>query len=147
MAELALPLHRIVVGSHTEWSHAVRSCLSLLEKDGLITSTYSNAVITSIKSGEGLYMDLGYEVLLAHTRPEQGSLGVGLALTVLDSPVLLNGDQRHPIRQIWGLCALDSHSHQELMANFAKVLMNEAIRQKISQATSATEIHDLISQA
>ncbi|MCF4006470.1 PTS sugar transporter subunit IIA [Corynebacterium uropygiale] len=147
MANLGIPEHRIAVVEPTEWASATRTCLELLREDGLIEQRYIDAVLDSVRSGSGLYMDLGKGVMLAHTRPENGAKGTGLALVVLSTRVDLNEDPAHPIDQIWGLCAEDTHSHQELMAAFARVLMNEEIRSQISAARTPSDIIALLDQA
>lgn len=147
MADLGIPEHRLAIVHTTDWKEATRTCLELLLRDGLIEQRYIDTVLDSVSSGAGLYMDLGKGIMLAHTRPENGAKGTGLSLVVLPNRVALNDDPAHPIDQVWGLCAEDTHSHQELMAAFARVLMNDEIRAQLSSARSPSDIIALIDQA
>lgn len=147
MADLALPDHRIRFLAAPTWREAVRETFAPLLADGYVEPRYVDAIVRAVGDGSGMYMDLGDGIMLAHTRPEQGALATGLCLGVLREPVLLGGHRGHPIRQVWGLCATDAHSHQSTMAGLAAVLVNPPCRERIAAARTIPDVLSAIEAA
>lgn len=135
MANLNLPASRVRVSEASDWRSAVTLCLSLLKEEGFVEQRYIDKVVESIASGKGLYMALGEGILLAHSRPEDGACKTGLSLVVLKNPIALgDNDSGKSIQLIFGLSAVDTHSHQELMSEFAKVLLQSSVRESLKTA-------------
>lgn len=147
MADLNLPEQRIRFLAAQTWQEAVRETFAPLIAEGCVEPRYVAAILDAVADGSGMYMDLGDGIMLAHTRPEQGALATGLALGVLLEPVPLGGDSAHPITQVWGLCATDSHSHQSTMAGLAAVLVNPACRERIAAARTVPDVLSAIEAA
>ncbi|MDK6260352.1 PTS sugar transporter subunit IIA [Corynebacterium frankenforstense] len=147
MADLPLPDSRIGFMHASDWRAAVERSLGMLEAEGFITRNYIDTVIASVESGKGLYMALGQGLMLAHCRPEDGALETGISLVVLDEPVPLGDSDDHPVNLIWGLCANDSHAHQQIMAELAKVLMQFEAREALSAARDIEAVRAAIAAA
>lgn len=144
---LTIPEHRIRFLESSRWREAVRETLSPLVEDKLAEPRYVETILDSVADGSGLYMDLGHGIMLAHSRPENGALGTGLSLGIARQPVFLNNAADHAIRQIWGLCATDSHTHQETMAGLAAVLVNPESRDQIASARTVSDVLTAIAAA
>ena len=131
---------RIQVDSLSTWEGAVRQAALPLLNDESIRPVYVETVIAAIRAPGGTYMDLGFGFTLAHARPDKGVIRSALSLLVLKRPVLLNDDERHPMRAVIFLAAADDVSHQESLAAIAPLLMHREWRDSVFQATSSEEI-------
>ncbi len=116
------------------WRAAIRLVSAPLLADGSITSDYVDAMEESIAAG-GTYIDLGYGIALAHTRPERGVVRTGLSALWVRPAVLLNDEEAHPIDLFFCLAAADATSHLETMATLATLLSDDDARAALLQAT------------
>jgi len=107
------------------WADLVRQSAALLERGGVITAGYVEAIFESF-ARNGNYMVVAPRVLLAHARPERGALGTGLSLVTTTQDVAFNDDPGVPVRLFFTLAAADSTHHLDLLAHLASVLTDES---------------------
>jgi PTS system ascorbate-specific IIA component len=120
------------------WRDAIEQVAAPLLRSGAITRDYIDAMLESIAAG-GTYIDLGFGIALAHTRPENGVNRTGLSALWVRPQVLLNDEEAHPISLFFCLAAVDSTSHLDVMAALARVLSNQTARETLLAARDSAE--------
>ncbi|MGO2751122.1 MAG: PTS sugar transporter subunit IIA [Pseudoclavibacter sp.] len=121
------------------WRDAIELVSEPLLESGAITRDYVDAMLTSIAAG-GTYIDLGYGIALAHSRPEHGVLKTGLSALWVRPAVLLNDEPAHPITLFFCLAATDSSSHLATMAQLGELLTDDAARNSLLAATTTADV-------
>ncbi|WP_098455783.1 PTS sugar transporter subunit IIA [Sanguibacter antarcticus] len=119
------------------WRDAIGQVSAPLLDDGAITREYVDAMLTSIAGG-GTYIDLGFQIALAHARPEMGVVQTGMSALWAPQPVLLNDEEVHPITLFVCLAAADSSAHLAAMARLGVLLSDETAREALLAAPDAT---------
>lgn len=121
------------------WRDAIELVSEPLLESGAITRDYVDAMLRSIAAG-GTYIDLGYGIALAHSRPEHGVLKTGLSALWVRPAVLLNDEPEHPITLFFCLAATDSSSHLATMAQLGELLTDDAARNSLLAATTTADV-------
>ncbi len=106
------------------WQEAVRAGGELLLKAGKCQPSYIEAMIRAVQE-LGAYMVLAPGLALAHARPEDGALQVGLSLVTLDNGINFGSEANDPVKMVISFCAPDHHSHIEMLQSLAEFLMSE----------------------
>jgi mannitol/fructose-specific phosphotransferase system IIA component (Ntr-type) len=70
----------------------------------------------------GPYIVIAPGIALAHGRPSEAVLEIGLSLVTLAEPVIFGNEANDPVRLVIGLCAIDHSSHIDIMAELATFL-------------------------
>lgn len=121
------------------WREAIDLVTAPLLESGSITSAYVDAITASIAAG-GVYIDLGFGIALAHSRPENGVQHTGLSSLRVSPTVLLNDDPQHPIDLFLCLAATDANAHLETMRELASLLSDEQLRTQLLAAHTSAEV-------
>ena len=128
------------------WRDAIHRVAAPLMASGSITQQYEDAILDSIAAG-GVYIDLGFGIALAHSRPENGVLKTGLSSLRVATPVLLNDDAEHPIDLFFCLAATDATGHLDTMQELASLLIDDDLRTRLlaadSPAAALAVIHEI----
>ncbi len=116
-----LPAHRIQKISRGKNLSEIMTLLAqpLLE-DGLIELGYLEAVEKEFEDPRNTF-HIAPGVLLPHTKPENGSLGIGMSLGILEEEILVNQKR---VRYIFFLSAVDNKRHLSAMADLVKLVTN-----------------------
>lgn len=94
-----------------EWEEAVKVGCQLLFDKGLVTSDYSEAIISDIHQ-YGPYVVIAEDFAMPHSRPENGVKSLGYSLLTFREPVDFMG---RAARVVLTLAAPDDNSHIELL--------------------------------
>jgi PTS system ascorbate-specific IIA component len=70
----------------------------------------------------GPYIVIAPGIALAHGRPSEAVLEIGLSLVTLAHSVVFGNEANDPVRLVIGLCATDHSSHIAIMAELATFL-------------------------
>jgi len=125
------------------WRAAIDLVAQPLLDSGSITPAYVEAMTESIANG-GTYIDLGFGIALAHSRPENGVVATGLSSLRVSPPVLLNDEPAHPIDLFFCLAATDATGHLETMQELASLLTDDELRTELLAATTPAEVTAVI---
>jgi PTS system ascorbate-specific IIA component len=90
----------------------------------------------------GPYMVLAPGLALAHARPEDGVLELGMSVITLKTPVEFGSELNDPVSLIISFGGVDKESHIGMLQALAKFLMVEENQDFLRQATSVTEVMD-----
>lgn len=128
------------------WREAIALVAQPLLDSGSITPRYVEAMTDSIAAPGGTYIDLGFGIALAHSRPENGVQANGLSSLRVRPAVLLNDEPEHPIDQFFCLAATDAGEHMATMVELAGLLSDEQLRTQLLAATTSAEVLAVITQ-
>ena len=127
------------------WRDAIARVSAPLLASGAIGQEYIDAMVSSIAAG-GTYIDLGYGIALAHSRPENGVVRTGLSSLRVTPAVLLNDDPAHPIDLFFCLAATDPNGHLQTMMELANLLSDDELRTRLLAAHNAAEVATVINE-
>lgn len=126
----------------TDWEGALSKAVALLEADRRVTTEYLEEVLVANQK-LGPYFVVAPGIAIAHAAPGVGVLETGMALLRLEEPVV-SGSSNDPVRLVFAFCAVDSDSHVELLASFARVMTAEGNMNKLLNEPNLTIIRNLL---
>ncbi|HAT54313.1 MAG TPA: PTS mannitol transporter subunit IIA [Lactobacillus sp.] len=130
--------------SDLSWQDAIKLAAEPLVTNGSITEQYVTSMI-DVVDNQGPYINIGDHIALAHTRPENGSNRISLALLKTSHTVdLVNHD--HPITLWFVLSAVDNESHLEVIKQLMSLLTDEKKVEALMNSSSVDAILNAISQ-
>ena len=101
--------------------HAIEMAGDLLVASGRSTPDYTESMLDAVAEN-GPYIVIAPGIALAHGRPSEAVLEIGLSLVTLAEPVVFGNAANDPVRLVIGLCAIDHDSHVDVMAELAGFL-------------------------
>lgn len=122
---------------------AVRKSGELLVHSGLATNNYVDGMIENVEIN-GTYIVIAPGIAMPHARPEEGALDVGFSIVSLKEPVVFGHPKNDPVKIVIGLCAIDHQTHLKALAELVEILSHEENVACFANATSKTEIMDII---
>jgi mannitol/fructose-specific phosphotransferase system IIA component (Ntr-type) len=105
--------------------HAIEMAGELLVASGRSTPEYTESMLDAVAEN-GPYIVIAPGIALAHGRPSEAVLEIGLSLVTLAEPVIFGNEANDPVRIVLGLCAVDHSSHIDIMAELATFLGDSA---------------------
>lgn len=127
----------------TEWQNAIiKSAKPLLDNE-IINQDYIGAMIESVKE-YGPYIVIGKHLALAHARPEDGALKLGLSLCLFDKPVIFNHEFNDPVKIIFCLSAIDSYSHLNVMKAIVNLIKEDNNLNKLLEAKDIETVKKIL---
>lgn len=121
------------------WQEAVRAGGQLLINTAKCTLSYVDAMVRAVQE-MGPYMVLAPGLALAHARPEDGAIEVGLSLVTLSTPVKFGSEANDPVYVVISFCAPDHESHIGMLQSLAEFLINEENQRLLKTAETVDEI-------
>lgn len=122
-----------------DWESAVRAGGQLLLESSKCAPEYIDAMVRTVKE-MGPYMVLAPGLALAHARPDDGTLEVGLSLVTLETPVEFGSKVNDPVELVISFCAVDQQSHVEVLKALARFLRDDENQQLLKNAKSVDEV-------
>lgn len=129
-----------------DWRQAVRAGGDLLVQAGMCEPRYVDAMIKAVED-MGPYMVLAPGLALAHSRPEDGALRMGMSIITLANPVEFGSEENDPVQLVISLCAVDKQSHIGMLQELAEFLVEPANQSLLKQATSIEEVMSAFSRS
>ncbi|SBW08239.1 Phosphoenolpyruvate-dependent sugar phosphotransferase system, EIIA 2 (fragment) [uncultured Eubacteriales bacterium] len=126
-----------------DWEDAIRKSAVPLLKDGAITQSYVDAMITSVKE-TGPYIAITPHLALAHARPEYGAKEIAIGITTVVPPVEIGNKENDPIKYIFCLSAVDQKTHLNAMSALARLLDKDEFYNMLDTAKDAKEVLEYI---
>jgi len=121
------------------WQDAVRQGGNLLTTAGKCEQRYVDAMVEAVET-MGPYMVLAPGLALAHARPEDGVLDLGMSIITLETPVEFGSELNDPVNLIISFGGVDKESHIGMLSALAKFLMVEENQDFLRKATSISEV-------
>jgi len=129
----------------SNWEDAVRAAGQILVDRGKCTPHYIDAMIGAVRT-IGPYMVLAPGLALAHARPEDGVLEIGLSLVTLKKPVKFGSEANDPVSLVIAFGGVDKTSHVKLLTALAGLLEDEKRRDAITTARNVKDVIATIHQ-
>ena len=128
--------------ANMNWEEAIKKAAIPLLENKSIEDKYVSAMIDSVKEN-GPYINIGENIAMAHSRPENGVLKVALSLLKTDPAVdLVN--ENHKVKLWFVLSAVDSNSHIKVIQQLTQLLGNKEIIEDMISAKNVDELVDVI---
>ena len=135
--------HSIRVGAIAlDREHAIEMAGELLVASGRSTPEYTESMIDAVAEN-GPYIVIAPGIALAHGRPSEAVLEIGLSLVTLAQPVVFGNEANDPVRLVVGLCATDHSSHIDIMAELATFLGDSVSVNTVLNAVDSDHIRSL----
>jgi mannitol/fructose-specific phosphotransferase system IIA component (Ntr-type) len=122
-----------------DWEGAVRVGGQLLLEARKCTPGYIDAMVRTVNE-MGPYMVLAPGLALAHARPEDGVLQVGLSLVTLKTPVNFGSAANDPVQLVFSFCAVDHERHVEVLKALALFLREEDNQRLLREAETIEDV-------
>ncbi|KAA3661539.1 MAG: PTS sugar transporter subunit IIA, partial [Chloroflexi bacterium] len=125
------------------WETAVSRSGNLLVNTGKCTPGYIQAMIDAVHK-MGPYMVLAPGLALAHARPEDGVLEMGISLITLAPPINFGSEDNDPVSLVFAFGGTDSKSHIGLLTELAELLEDDDRRESLAAAKTVDELFGII---
>lgn len=122
--------------------HAIEMAGELLVASGRSTPEYTESMLDAVAEN-GPYIVIAPGIALAHGRPSEAVLEIGLSLVTLAEPVVFGNEANDPVRLVIGLCATDHSSHIDIMAELATFLGDLVSVNTVLNAVDSDHIRSL----
>ena len=122
-----------------DWEEAVKAGGQLLLDAGICESRYIEAMVDAVRR-LGPYMVLAPGIALAHGRPEDGVLKVGMSIINLKTPVEFGSEANDPVYLVISFGGVDNESHVAMLQELAVFLMEEENQELLKKATAVNEL-------
>ncbi|WP_377890831.1 BglG family transcription antiterminator [Alkalihalobacillus sp. R86527] len=128
-----------------DWREAIKTAsLPLLNKEQ-ISSTYIEAMIKNVEE-LGPYVVIAPGIAIPHARPEEGVNTVGMSLLRLDETVPFSEKDKHQVKLLIVLAAVDNETHLKALAQLSDLLSEEENLEVIYNSTEKEDIIKLVSK-
>lgn len=121
------------------WKEAVFKCGEILVKNKICELRYIDAMINVVER-LGPYMVIAPGIALAHARPEDGALRVGMSIVSLKTPVNFGSRINDPVELVIGFTGIDTQSHIGMLKDLAVFLMDEQNQKILKTATRSSDV-------
>jgi ascorbate PTS system EIIA or EIIAB component len=119
-AEVALGAR--VGAAPRDWREAVRVACSPLVDAGAVEPRYVDRCLAMVEE-HGPYMVVAPGIALAHARPEDGVVALGLSVAVLSVPVDFGHEDNDPVGLVFAFGSPDKDQHVGLLSALARQLV------------------------
>jgi PTS system ascorbate-specific IIA component len=127
-----------------DWRAAVRAASELLVEAGAAEPRYVDRCIATVEE-LGPYMVVAPGVALAHARPEDGALRLGLAVATLRDPVEFGHAENDPVDVVFAFGSPDRDQHVGLLGALARRL-TEGLADDLRKAADEGEARRLMEE-
>jgi PTS system ascorbate-specific IIA component len=127
-------------------SDAIRAVGKLLVESGRTTANYTEEMLSVVEEF-GPYFVLAPGIAIAHSKPSDSVLSSGMALAVLEDPVIFGSEHNDPVRLLFALCAVDHDSHITVLAELASLLADVEMVNSLLNKFTEEEIRTALSNA
>ena len=122
-----------------DWEAAVRKGGELLVNAGKCLPGYVDAMVRTVRE-LGPYMVIAPGLALAHARPEDGALAIGLSLVTLDTPVAFGSAINDPVELVISFCAVNKNDHIGMLKDLADFLRSDDNMSLLKTAKTIDEV-------
>ncbi|EXF25522.1 PTS sugar transporter [Nesterenkonia sp. AN1] len=127
-----------------DWQSAIRLAGGLLEKSGIASAEYTQAMIDNVVEN-GPYIVIAPGFAFAHARPSEAVHHTGMSWVRLKEPVDFGSGENDPVSLIVALAAVDSKDHTNALAELSGVLGDDDTRAALDAAPSPAAISAILS--
>lgn len=119
-----------------DWKEVIIKVARPLLNEEVIEGRYISAMIKAVEEF-GPYIVVGKHLALAHARPEDGVNKLGLSVMTLKEPVNFGHPDNDPVKIVFCLAAVNSHSHIKVMKSLVELIDDT---EKLDKLIAATDV-------
>ena len=138
-----------VIGVQVEgWQAAIEAACQPLLDGGSVDARYVERCVEMV-STHGPYIVVAPGIALAHARPEDGAIKLGLAVATLSEPVDFGHEQNDPVNLVFAFATPDREQHIHLLAAIAEGIsrgLAEKLRRAGDPATARTVLEEILDE-
>lgn len=139
-----LPDSAVTVGAHAaDWREAVQLAGEALARSGATEQGYAARMIQVIEEF-GAYIVIAPGLALAHARPGPDVNTDGLAVVILDEPVVFGHPHNDPVSVVLSLAVSTPEAHVTSVAELANVFNEPDAIPALAAATSVDEVQRIL---
>jgi PTS system ascorbate-specific IIA component len=127
-----------------DWRAAVRAASQLLVDGGAAEPRYVDRCVATVEE-LGPYMVVAPGVALAHARPEDGAVALGLSAVTLREPVEFGHAENDPVDVVFAFGSPDRDQHVGLLGALARRL-TEGLADDLRKASGESEVRKLMEE-
>lgn len=127
--------------SALDWEDAVRIGGQILVDNGFAKPSYIDGIVHSIQT-YGPYVVISKGFAIPHTRPEDGSLGIGFSLVTFKEPVYFD-PKDDPVEVMICFSAIDSQTHLDILKMIV-AFVEKGYVEKIAHVTTLEEVNQIV---
>ncbi|CAA7603018.1 protein-Npi-phosphohistidine-sugar phosphotransferase [Acididesulfobacillus acetoxydans] len=124
-----------------DWQAAISLAAEPLVRAAVITPGYVQSMIAGVES-HGPYIFITPNIALAHAKPENGVLALGVSFLIIKQGVLF--EKGHVARVIIALAPVDNEKHLGIIRDIVEFFANDDDSQKFMNADSVREAYTII---
>jgi len=131
------------------WPAAVQAAGRGLVDSGAAEDRYVQRCVAQVRA-VGPYIVVAPGIALAHARPEDGAVTLGVSVAVLDRPVNFGHAANDPVDVVFAFCSPDRDSHVGLLSSLARRLVSglaDRLRAAPDDETAAGLLSEVIADA
>ncbi|QWA12030.1 PTS sugar transporter subunit IIA [Sodalis ligni] len=134
-----------LVNQVNNWQSAVELAVQSLIAQQAVESRYLQAIY-AMHEQIGPYYVLGEGIAMPHARPEEGVIKTALSLVLVKEGVNFGSEDNDPVYIIFGLSAVDSNSHIEMIASLSQFFCDEEAVKNLKLVINKQQVLDIIGQ-
>ncbi|MBE3519249.1 MAG: PRD domain-containing protein [Firmicutes bacterium] len=121
---------------------AIRFAGELLRVDGIVSGKYVDAMV-NLYLQLGAYMVVARGVALPHASPEDGALGLGVAVVTLERPINFGSPENDPVRIVISFALPDYSSHLRALSELLQML-GQGVGDRVYACNTAAEVASVL---
>jgi len=127
------------------WKNAIRVAAEPLLQNGYITNHYIEAMILNVEH-YGPYIVIAPGFAIPHAKPEDGVHKLGMTLLRLTNPVSFSNQEKHNVRFIVVLAAINNEAHLKALAQLTNIFSNNHDQNILKEASNEKQIVERLNQ-
>lgn len=104
-----------------DWKEAILETGRLLEISGYANEDYKYNIIKDVKN-YGSYIMISPNVVIPHTRPENGALKIGCSIITIKNDIYFDDNKQDPIKVLIGFTAIDNKNHLDMLKKIINII-------------------------
>lgn len=104
-----------------DWKEAILETGRLLEISGYANEDYKYNIINDVKN-YGSYIMISPNVVIPHTRPENGALKIGCSIITIKNDIYFDDNKQDPIKVLIGFTAIDNKNHLDMLKKIINII-------------------------
>ncbi|KKO52443.1 transcription antiterminator BglG [Paenibacillus sp. DMB20] len=122
-----------------DWRAAIRTAAGPLLNQGYIENRYVDEMIAKVEV-LGPYIVVAPGIAIAHAKPQDGVLRLGISLLQLNRPVSFSKESRHQVHTVLVLASIDSETHLKALSELTSLLRAPESLARLKQAKTKQQI-------
>lgn len=129
--------------SVTNWRQAISLAAQPLLSRQWITQNYINRMIQNVEQ-HGPYIVVAPKIAIAHAKPEDGALKLGMSLLKVENEVPFSNHQKHHVQIVIVLVTVDNKSHLKALSQLIKLFSNQKNIDHLLELQSSREVYEFL---